>query len=239
MILAASIGRARRRSSHQIRCLLALALGLVLPGCAGPFQRADMPQPSLAGVVYVVSRGWHTDIALPTGEVGGAAGITLQRDFSDARYLVFGFGERAFYLNSRPGFGDMLFALLPGPGAVLVTGLNTTPAAAFGSENVAELGVTATGMSGIARFVSASLDADGDGRPHRIADGPYPGSLFYASPVTYDAFYTCNTWTAQALRQAGLPISPTGILFADQVIEASRKITGGEPGNTTVDAGLH
>jgi Protein of unknown function (DUF2459) len=174
-------------------------------------------------------------------EIGGPEAIALKRDFPGARYLVFGFGERAFYLNNRPGFGDMLLALLPGPGAVLVTGLNTTPDAAFGSENVASLGITADGIKGITHFVSASMDTDGTGQPHRIAYGPYPGSLFYDTPVTYDAFYTCNTWAAQALEQANLPVSPQGVLFADQVIETARRIAAaqGQTGAITANAGLH
>jgi hypothetical protein len=57
----------------------------------------------------------------------------------------------------------------------------------------------------------------------RIADGPYPGSLFYASSGTYSGFYTCNTWTADALRVGGLPVSSDGVLFAGQVMDRARR----------------
>ena len=198
--------------------------GLALASCAGPPRSLEMPGAPFAGEVYVVFRGWHTDIGLRADEIGGSTGPALRRRFPDVRYFVFGFGERAYDTSRRPDFGDMLLALLPGPGAVLATALNATPAQAFGADNVVAVRLTRSGLEGISRFLSASLTSDSTGLPRPIADGPYPGSELYASPVTYSAFYTCNTWTAQALRQAGLPISPAGILFASQVMDAARRL---------------
>ena len=56
-----------------------------------------------------------------------------------------------------------------------------------------------------------------DGAAVRLADGPYVGSVFYASRETYDLFYTCNTWTARLLHDAGFPMN-TNVVFADQVM---------------------
>ncbi|MHB0887352.1 DUF2459 domain-containing protein [Acidithiobacillus sp.] len=42
---------------------------------------------------------------------------------------------------------------------------------------------------------------------------------------TYDAFYTCNTWTATALHIAGLPVDPQGVLFARQVMSAIQRLS--------------
>jgi hypothetical protein len=47
----------------------------------------------------------------------------------------------------------------------------------------------------------------------RIAPGPYPESAFYASSGTYSLDYTCNTWTATALKAAGLPIQASGVVL--------------------------
>ena len=41
-----------------------------------------------------------------------------------------------------------------------------------------------------------------------IGEGPYRNSRLYESSVTYDATTTCNTWTGDALRRAGVPVSP-------------------------------
>ena len=56
---------------------------------------------------------------------------------------------------------------------------------------------------------------DADGTAVRLADGPYPGSVFYAGSETYDAFHTCNTWTAPLLHDAGFPVNAR-VLFAGE-----------------------
>jgi hypothetical protein len=176
-------------------------------------------------VIYVIARGWHTDIGIPIEEAGGRL-ISFPKSFPGVRYLVFGFGNRDYLLSNRGNFGDMLRALLPGPGAVLVTALRETPQEAFGSDNVVRIHLTRAGLRNLTQFVSDPLETAGEPRP--IAEGPYPGSLFYASPVSYSAFYTCNTWTAEALRRAELPVRSTGILFTDQLMEQVRQLSAAE-----------
>ena len=71
----------------------------------------------------------------------------------------------------------------------------------------------------IATRLWEGLEKRADGSAVRLADGPYVGSVFYASRETYDAFHTCNTWTALVLRDGGLPMN-THVLFAGQVMRA-------------------
>ena len=64
-----------------------------LAGCAvaptaGPVPRGE-------ATVYVVGRGWHTDIGLPVDEVTGPL-ASLESDFPGVRFMVFGFGEREY-----------------------------------------------------------------------------------------------------------------------------------------------
>jgi hypothetical protein len=49
------------------------------------------------------------------------------------------------------------------------------------------------------------------------AAGPYQGSLYYESEARYSALHTCNTWTAEALKSAGLPVRSGGVIFAGQL----------------------
>jgi hypothetical protein len=55
-----------------------------------------------------------------------------------------------------------------------------------------------------------------------LGDGPYPGSLFYASGDTYALTHTCNTWTAEALQIGGTEVRAAGVLFAGQVMDRAR-----------------
>jgi uncharacterized protein (TIGR02117 family) len=191
-------------------------------GHGPPIVTTAIPPAPATTTIYVVERGWHTDIGLPVGPGTGRL-VALEDDFPGVRYLVFGFGEFAYSVADRQDFGHMLWALVPGPGISLVTALKDPPADAFGAANVTELHVSQPQLDRLAEFVWATLDTSG-GAPHRLREGPYPGSEFYRSTSTYAAFYTCNTWVAEALAAAGLPVNPWGVLFAGEVIGQVRQI---------------
>ncbi|HWA81707.1 MAG TPA: DUF2459 domain-containing protein [Acetobacteraceae bacterium] len=192
---------------------------LALAGCA------TMPAPHDTGpadeTVYVIGRGWHTEIGVAVAALDPPLSALAAR-YPGAQALSFGFGDRAFVLARHKGIGEALGALLPNPGLILVTVLNTSPAAAFGAEHVVALPVTREGFDAITDKIWNSLATDHGHLPAPYATGPYSGSVFYASRVRYDGFYTCNTWVAAALHAGGLPITPGGVLFASQVMYQAR-----------------
>src|SRR6516164_6374420 len=89
----------------------ALAAGW-LTGCAVTPLTGTIPDGD--ATIYVVSRGWHTDIGLPVSAVAGPL-ASLERDFPGMRFMVFGFGEREYYMAHNEGSGEMLAALFPSP----------------------------------------------------------------------------------------------------------------------------
>lgn len=207
---------------------LAVAVGAaigVLGGCASSPARIDRPPSDrTSGLsVTVIERGWHTDIALPTLAISGSL-AALGREFPGERFLVFGFGDRAYYMAPDPPFPGMLAALLPGPGVILVTALRVEPAEAFGADNVVTLPLSPSQLAAIIAFVRSGLATGTDGSMQRLGDGPYPGSAFYASDGSYDAFENCNYWTISALRSGGLPVDPDGVIFAGQVMDLARRL---------------
>jgi hypothetical protein len=48
-------------------------------------------------------------------------------------------------------------------------------------------------------------------------NGPYEDSLYFQATPKYSAFHTCNTWAAEALRIAGLPVHSGGVIFSGQL----------------------
>jgi hypothetical protein len=204
---------------RRARVLLPLFAALALSGCAAaPLERFPGP---VEQTVYVIGRGWHTEIGLSVAALAPPLNVLAAR-FPGARALTFGFGDRAFVLARHRGIGDALGALLPSRGLILITALNTSPTEAFGAGHVVALKVTRAGLAAIGAYIWNGL-ATGNGRlPPPYRAGPYSGSVFYASSVTYDAFDTCNTWVAAALRAGGLPFSPAGTLFASQVMQQAR-----------------
>jgi len=171
----------------------------------------------------VIGRGWHTELGLPVAPLRPPLARLAAR-FPGAATLTFGFGDRAFVLARHRGFGDALGALFPNPGLVLLTVLATSSTAAFGADRVVLLHVSHAGFDGIAAFIWKSLATEWDEPPEPYGPGPYPGSLFYASSISYDAFYTCNTWVAEALRAGGVPIQADGVLFASEIMRQARRV---------------
>jgi hypothetical protein len=195
--------------------LVCLFLTVLVAACSAPVTpTAD------DAIVYVIRREWHTDIGLPVGEIVGPL-ATLEKPFPGVRFLTFGFGERQFLVNHEKGFGAMLGALLPSQSALLLTALSATPAQAFGQRSVVVLPVSRTGLDGIEAAIWHEFEVSAAGEPLLLAEGSYPGSVYYAARDTYYGLYTCNTWTAETLRAGGLPMPATGVLFAGQVMGAA------------------
>src|SRR5262249_26275578 len=153
--------------------------------------------------IYVISGGWHTEVGLPVETLSGPLSA-LKREFPSARYLVFGWGARDYYMAPTFGIGDLLRAAVPGPAVMLVLPLEISPETFFGASTVYALPAPPNGAQGLSQFLWDYLVSE-EGTPRRIGTGPYPQSVFYASTGTYNLGHTCNTWTAEALRAAGLP----------------------------------
>jgi hypothetical protein len=202
--------------------LLSAGVGL-MGGCAAQTVPPDATVPTGSSTISVIARGWHTDISLPVEEVSGPL-TTLERDFPGVRFMVFGFGERNYLMARNGGSGNMLAALFPSKSAILMTALRAPPTEAFADERVVTLKLTPIQVDRIATLIWQSLEQTADGSVVRLADGPYTGSVFYASNETYDAFYTCNTWTARLLHGAGFPVDSRGVLFPDQVMQPVAQI---------------
>jgi uncharacterized protein (TIGR02117 family) len=169
-------------------------------------------------IVYVVAGGWHTELDLPRAAIGGRlTGLAVA--FSGAPYLVFGWGARDYYMARHPGIADLLRAAAPGPAVVLVAPLTVPPGAFAGPGNVRAVALSREGGRRLAQFLWESLAKDANGAPRPLGAGPYPHSVFYAASGGYDLSHTCNTWTAEALQAAGVPVSATGVVFAGQLLD--------------------
>ena len=197
---------------------VAISCGLIV-GCTATFPPQHhgevVPQNQ---AIYVVSGGWHTEIGLPLAALSGRL-VALKTDFPSARWLVFGWGAHDYYMAQDPSIGDLLRAAASGPAVMLVIPLQISPEAFFGAANVFALPAPRDGMQRLSEFLWGHLATDDEGPPRRVGAGPYRQSVFFASTGTYNLGHTCNTWTAEALRAAGLPVNATGVVFAGQVLD--------------------
>ncbi len=235
---------------RSFRSFAALPLALVIALCAGivPAQVAppvqvphpvQVPPPAQVApqgadadgpaVIYVVRRGWHIDVGFAAHDLQLPL-KSLTQEFPGVRYLIFGFGDRRYLLAKDRNAPVLLAALWPGHGLILATGLSATPQEAFGASHVAALTVTLGQARAAQAFVWQSLqkqasDTDQDSvKPY--ADGPYEGSLYFATPLKYSALHTCNTWAAESLQAAALPVHGAGVVFAGQLWNQVRRLEG-------------
>ncbi len=193
--------------------ILAVVIGLWLPtDCSATALGASSEE-----IIFVIASGWHTEVAVPEFAASNPL-ASLVAGFPMSRYLVFGWGARDFYMARDPGFRELLRAAVPGPAVLLVIPLAVSPSAYFGATNVWPVAVSREGAARLARFLSESTAKGANGAPIRVGNGPYPYSVFYAATGTYDASNTCNTWTAEALRAAGLQVTAAGVVFANQLL---------------------
>jgi uncharacterized protein (TIGR02117 family) len=204
-----------------VRCALAATFAAALGACT-TLQPAPAPMlDPVVTTITIVERGWHTDVCIERDEVGVEFEVFAQ-EFPGARFLCFGFGERRYVMTRENTVLETLSALVPSQAALLLTVLRNGPAAAFGPDNVIRIGVSDAGLAGLRSYLKESVQVDSAGRPMRLGDGPYPYSLFFAATGTYDALYTCNTWTADAMRSAGLQVDDA-VIFAAGVMRQARR----------------
>jgi hypothetical protein len=198
---------------------LALVHAAFLAACSTiPLTPANGPP---ATTIDVVERGWHTDVCVQVQDMPDLQ-AWLAQDFVGATHLCFGF-KREFAMTREHSILATLSALWPGRGAILMTVLRDTPVAAYGADKVVTLQVAEAGKARLAAYLEQSVQRDELSDPVRLGDGPYGGSLYFGATANYAGYYTCNTWTADALRSAQLPVDGT-ILFAGTVLRQAREV---------------
>jgi len=184
----------------------ALLLGALVPRPLLSSESAD----AATRRILLLHNPIHTDIAIPLDAAVLAdfdfllnAGIPA--DLPDARYLVFGWGGREFYINT-PVWSELkagpLFKGLTVDRSVLhveVAGDIPEPQPFVTGHALSE-----AGYDRLLAFIRASFSASPDG-PVRIAGAAYGEfDAFFEANGWFNAVAGCNTWTAAALREAGL-----------------------------------
>lgn len=190
---------------------IAIGLGIAIPRpflhVAGAETAAGEPRTFL-----VLSSAIHTDLAFPTDDpdvraaLGFIAGEGLDPDLPGARFIIAGWGSRAFYINT-PTWGD----LKPGPLARAMTidsavmHMSLAADIDLSAPSVRSVTVSRAQWRALLEAVSASFVRDGQGATVAIPGAEYGDfDRFYEAHGWFNAAVGCNTWTGRMLREAGL-----------------------------------
>ncbi|WP_192180094.1 TIGR02117 family protein [Mesorhizobium amorphae] len=186
---------------------LAAALGTLVPR---PLWRAAAAAPAGTRHILVLNNPIHTDIAIPVDDdvrqrFRFLADAGIPADAPEVRYIVFGRGGRAFYLET-PTWSELkavpVLKALTLDAAVMhvdVAGAITEP-----HPDVAGFDIGEERFSALLDFIATSFQQGPNG-PVAIENAAYSRfDRFYEANGHFNALVGCNTWTAAALRTAGL-----------------------------------
>jgi len=158
---------------------------------------------------YILTNGVHTDIVVPvdTDVINWSEFIP----FSDTKskqaleYIAFGWGDKGFYLDT-PEWKDLKFstafkaAFWLGDSAMHTTFYNKMSE----NENCKKVYLSKEEYQKMVEYIKKSFEYDANGKIQLIpTDMVYgPNDSFYEAKGTYNIFFTCNTWTSDALKAA-------------------------------------
>ena len=208
----------------MIKCLCFLCITLIFSAC-GSVVGLCRPTLATADVVYVVGQGWHVEIGIPVEELDENMSF-FREIFPGARTIMFGYGKKTFFIAPAETMSEFLLGPFPGAAVIQVVGLSVTPKQAYPPENTVTLFLSTNGSQSLSAYIWKDLIKDASGKPLMVARSTNPTGLFYAAESQYNLFHTCNTWAADALYNAGLPVSGENKIFSYQVMDRVAKVAG-------------
>lgn len=186
---------------------LAATMGALVPR---PLWRSAAATPAAARHILVLKNPIHTDIAIPVDDAVRQrfrflvdAGIPA--DSPEVRYIVFGWGGRAFYLET-PTWSEL--KAVPVMKALTIDAsvmhVDVAGDIAESRPDVAGFDIGEEHFTALLDFIDASFQQGPKG-PILVPDAAYSRfDGFYEAKGHFNALVGCNIWTAAALRTAGL-----------------------------------
>jgi uncharacterized protein (TIGR02117 family) len=173
---------------------------------------AGWKQPQEGITIYVTTNGIHSGLILPAAAAGvDWSMIARPTDLPDPKdagdWLLFGWGDRDFYLNTptwaevRPA--TVLSALIGSGGSLVHIDHLKHPEEAT---VLRPLKLTPEAYRKLSSLLRAEMKMGADGYP--IATPGYGSrDVFYEARSRYSLARTCNTWIADTLEQTGVRVA--------------------------------
>lgn len=166
---------------------------------------ADWREPTTGTTIFIQTNGVHTGIVMPVAALGidwrdRVRASDLPDPQGAGQWLAFGWGDRGFYIDTptwRQARLATITTALTGSGSTV---MHVDHLDAFApDENWRPLRLRPAEYRRLAAFIA---DSFADGR--HVTAGYTPRDVFYAATGHYSALRTCNVWTGEALRHAGI-----------------------------------
>lgn len=167
------------------------------------------PEKSEDVEIFINSNGVHTDIVVPVkNEIKDWSKDILfthtKAKDSIMKYVAFGWGDKGFYLDT-PEWSD----LTAGTAAKAAFYLGTSAMHTRFYKNIktdeecVRVTISKKDYEGLVKYITESFKLDESHKIQWIAGRSYGNyDAFYEGTGKYSLFYTCNTWTNNALKAA-------------------------------------
>ncbi|WP_136657258.1 TIGR02117 family protein [Nitratireductor sp. XY-223] len=192
--------------------LLAAYLTAAVAGTLWTAPRLELPDTHPSNTIYVLSNGFHSDIALPVKDGRSPVGTLVRNaDFpygiEEARYLIIGWGSQTAY-TSLLALSDLTLDIVVRSLAFDQTVMHVLPTrGAPHGTGVYRVELNDAQYERLVHFIAASFRTGPDGSAELIPGVTQGfGDVFYRANGRFSPFYGCNAWTGHALRQAGVPV---------------------------------
>lgn len=171
---------------------------------------SDVSQKDKEIEVFILSNGVHTDIVVPvkTEIKDWSREILFEQTVSKdslVNYIAFGWGDKGFYLNT-PTWADLKASTaLKAAFNLSTSAMHTTFYKSLTTdENCKKIRISTAEYQKLVAFITDSFQLDAQNNVQWISGHSYGNrDAFYEAKGSYNLFYTCNTWTNNALKAAG------------------------------------
>jgi uncharacterized protein (TIGR02117 family) len=179
-------------------------------------------------LVVVVHDSWHAAIVLRRADITHDSLPELV-DFPDAEFIEFSWGDKDYFPNPDAGVFTGIKAAFWSSGSVLhLVGFSGNPKSFYRSEELVELRLTTNAHGRLLDYISRTFFRPPPRDRAEASAGLFTYSRFYPATHKFSLLKTCNTWVAEALKSAGLPISPGHVMTADSLATQLSGIVGRE-----------
>jgi uncharacterized protein (TIGR02117 family) len=168
-------------------------------------------------LVFVVHDSWHAAVVLRKSDIP-VDSVPELLDFPNAEFIEFSWGDKDYFPDPDAGVFAAIKAAFWSSGSVLhLVGFSGNIRNFYRSGEVVELRLTAQAHERMIDYISDTFSRPQPKGRAQAHAGLFAYSRFYPATRKFSLLKTCNTWVAEALKSAGLPISPINVITADSL----------------------
>ncbi len=215
------------------RCAASLLFCLVVAiGCTEPVTEIALyRERESRRSIWIAHDGWHAAVIMRKGDIPTAQ-LPELRDFPEAEFLEISWGDADYFPAQHAGVSLTLKAAFWSSGSVIhIRGFTGSIAETYPDAEILEIALSEDGLNRLIEFISDDMARMSPATPAQASPGLFPNSRFYPARSKFSALRTCNTWIAEGLRGAGLPLRTDYVITAGSLAKQVKPHSLPRPGN--------